>query len=83
MTWEINKDLFDPYTLVHAGAGWLAGRLGISFSTMILLGVAWEIIEPWLKENYPEKFPNPSRDSTPNKITDLAAWTIGWSLGRE
>ena len=83
MTWEINKDLFDPFTLVHAAGGFFMARLGASFTTTFLIGVAWEIVEPWLKDQYPDQFPNPSRDSTPNKITDIAAWMIGWSLGVE
>jgi len=81
--WNINQDLLDPYTLVHALAGWSFAKLGISFSWTVLSAVAWEIVEPWLKQKYPDQFPNPSRDAGFNKFTDIGAMLLGWSLGNE
>jgi hypothetical protein len=80
---EINKDLFDPYTLAHGAIGWGLAKVGVSFTWSFLIAVGWEIVEPVLKENYPDYFPNPSRDSSFNKFTDIGAWMIGYSLGRD
>ena len=76
----MNEDAIDRFTLAHAMGGYVMAELGLSWEQTLILSVAWELLEPILKEARPEMFPHPTADSTVNKIADVAATMIGWSL---
>ena len=77
----VNKDPVDRFTLAHVLAGYAARRVGLTQPQTLMLAIAWEIIEPKLKENNPQVFPNPSKDTTENKVVDVLATMLGWALG--
>lgn len=77
----INQAPYDRFTLIHALAGVVARQAGISLELTFIAAIGWEFIEPKLKESNPEYFPNPSVDSTSNKVVDVLATLIGWTLG--
>ena len=47
---------------------------------MLIVAIGWEIVEPMAKDWNPDIFPNPSKDSTKNKVFDVAAMVGGWAL---
>ena len=77
----INQSPWDRFTFIHALAGVVARQAGISLELTLIGAIGWEFIEPKLKESNPEYFPNPSEDSTSNKVVDVLATLIGWTLG--
>lgn len=79
---QINAELVDRFTLVHAGVGVLLGYVGLSGGVAAAVAVGWELLERPLKDSYPQLFPNPSQDSLPNMIGDSVAMMLGWMAGR-
>ena len=75
-----NQALFDVFTLAHVAAGYILKKSGWSAESTLLAAVAWEVVEPTLKENNPDAFPHPEIDSTENKVVDVLATMIGWAI---
>jgi len=75
-----NKAPFDQFTVGHVVVGYLMGRGGLPWQVTLALSVGWELLEPTLKESYPEVFPNPSLDSESNRVVDVLAVMAGWYL---
>ena len=78
-----NQAPLDRYTLVHAGVGYGVGRLGINWRLAVYLAVMFELVEDELKKARPEFFPEPTPDSTINKITDIGAFMAGYAVGHK
>ena len=76
----VNETPFDRFTLAHVIVGYLLKRSGWSAESTLLAAVAWEVVEPALKESMPDAFPHPEKDGTENKVVDVVATMIGWSL---
>ena len=77
----MNEEPVDRFTLAHVLVGYAAHRVGLTQSQTLMLAIAWEILEPKLKEDHPEVFPHPTKDSTENKVIDVLATMLGWALG--
>jgi len=71
---------FDRFTLAHVLVGYLFKTQGVSLGATILISIGWEVIEPTLKEAMPDVFPHAERDSNANKIVDVLAVVVGWTL---
>jgi hypothetical protein len=78
----INKRAFDRFTLAHLAGGWLAAELGASPGQALVIGVGWEILETPLKSAAPAVFPHASPDTAANALVDVAAFFVGYLLGR-
>lgn len=76
----MNEDVVDRFTLAHVVAGYALAEWGLSWEQTLLASIAWELLEPVLKESRPELFPHPTPDSLANKVADVVATMIGWSL---
>lgn len=75
----VNKSPIDQFTVIHAGAGVLAHRLGFSFWQTLGAGIVWDYaMEPELKKTYPEAFPYPSPDAPAHKLIDAVTPAIAW-----
>ncbi len=75
-----NTELFDRYSLLHLASGFIAKKVGFSFSITLLGSILFEIIETKVKISHPDIFPNPSPDSTINQVGDTFAVMAGWYL---
>ena len=73
-----NQVDIDKFTLLHIITGHLMREAGFSWQITLALSVMWEAVEPTLKENYPDLFPNPTPDSERNKTVDVLAVMLGW-----
>jgi hypothetical protein len=80
---ESNYEMFDRYTLMHAGIGAALGAAGVSPGLAFWSTVGWEIVEPQLKRTNPRLFPKSSIDSAANKVGDFAAFMGAYFLMRE
>ena len=69
----------DRFTLIHLGIGFCYQRLGLSMGVMLLLAIAWEIIENPLKAHLPHLFPHATADTLQNVSGDVCAVIAGWS----
>jgi hypothetical protein len=80
MVRTINEAPFDRFTLAHVVVGYLLKRGGWSAESTLIAAIAWEVVEPMLKENSPDAFPHPEKDSAENKVVDVVATMIGWAI---
>lgn len=78
----MNTEAIDRFTLAHLVVGYGLGRVGVSFPISAAIALGWELLERPLKERTPHLFPNPSQDSAPNALTDVAAVLIGHIIAR-
>lgn len=79
---EVNHDLVDRFTFVHATIGALYGVFGLGPTSALLLALAWEAIENPLKARVPAIFPHATRDTFRNAAGDVVAVMCGWGLVR-
>ena len=77
----INDSMFDRFSLLHLVFGFAAKKSRLSLPLTFGIGLAWEFVEPILKEKHDEYIPNPSMDSQQNKLGDMIAVVVGWFLG--
>ena len=75
-----NESMFDVFTLAHVVAGHVLKKSGWNAESTLIAAVAWEVVEPMLKESNPDAFPHPEKDSAENKVVDVVATMIGWAL---
>lgn len=80
---EINGDMFDRFSLLHAGFGYICGKAGVGLTGVSLLAIAWEFAERDLKKRHPSIFPHPSQDSPANAVGDVIIAIAAWSLARK
>jgi hypothetical protein len=78
---EVNKGMFDRYSLVHLATGVWLGSLGMGLIPLLTLHTAFEVVENQvLKRILPQTFPAPSPDSIWNSIGDTIACSAGWAV---
>lgn len=79
----INKLMFDPFTIVHASAGLIAGRVGVPWWGALAMSVTWELVEPSLKRStyWRGYFPEPTHDTWQNHVGDTIGVMGGWYVG--
>jgi hypothetical protein len=75
---EINYALLDRFTLIHFGIGVGYGFLGLSFFLVVLMAIAWELVENPLKAYVPFLFPHATSDSLRNSVGDTLAVISGF-----
>ena len=78
----INQNPVDRFTLLHAGSGFVAGRLGLPPALAIGGALLFELLEDGWKTQYPRAFPNPSHDSKENALVDVLAFVAAFYAGR-
>lgn len=78
-----DKDAIDIYTLVHMMYGYGAKKLGMSDTEIVLLAVAYELLEPsiikYMRENL--KLNVWGYESKKNIAVDIAIAFVGAKLG--
>lgn len=79
-TAEINRAVFDRFSLLHALSGVALALLGVSPVVTASILIGWEVVENTLKDNFPQAFPHPSHDSLGNALGDIAAGGAGYAL---
>ena len=81
---RIQTELFDGWTLVHAGAGYLARKAGIPQPTAMALAIIYEFLEqPVLASEEGRTFFDASGpEGIGNQIVDVAAFWVGYQSGR-
>ncbi len=76
---EVNYDLVDRFTFVHASIGVAYGLAGIGPVWTCVLAVAWELVENPMKAYLPRIFPHATSDTLRNAIGDMLAVLSGWA----
>lgn len=79
---EVNHDFVDRFTLVHAVIGLAYALAGFGFVSVLVLTVAWELVENPLKACLPRLFPNATADTLRNAVGDVLASLAAWGLVR-
>lgn len=79
---EVNHGLVDRSTLVHAAIGAGYGLLGLGSTSVLLLALAWELVENPLKASLPGLFPHATADTLRNALGDLCATLLLFGLVR-
>lgn len=79
----INGNMFDRFTVAHAGVGVAYGLVGMPFWLAAVLAVGWEFAERPLKNEFPEFFPHSSQDTIANATVDSIAVIGGWWLASQ
>ena len=75
-----NMELFDRFSICHAGAGVVAGSVGIGLIPLLAYHTVFELLENYvLKQQYSKVFPFSSTDSKINMLGDTIAVVVGWS----
>ena len=78
-----NQNIFDPYSIAHAGSGVVARSLKLSLLQTIVLHTIFEIVENNYLKFHPtvkKIFPDPSKDTLLNSIGDTVSIAAGWYL---
>jgi len=78
-----NQNMFDPYSIAHAGSGVVARSLKLSLLETIVLHTIFEIVENNYLKFHPtvkKIFPDPSKDTLINSIGDTISISVGWYL---
>jgi hypothetical protein len=78
----VNHDFVDRFTPIHAGIGATYGLLHLPPAAVLLLALAWELLENPLKAFMPALFPHATRDTLRNMVGDVLAVFCGWALVR-
>lgn len=73
-----NYSHLDKYTLRHLLLGFLLEKAGATPIAAGLIAVGFELVEDRLKHKFPAIFPDASRDSKRNALTDVAAAVAGY-----
>ena len=60
------------------GAGY--GLLGLALWVAIVLAIAWEVVENFLKAYVPIIFPHATQDTLRNAAGDVVAVLAGWTV---
>lgn len=79
-----NRAVFDPWTIVHFGAGLAAGLVDMPLRLVLPVAIVYEIAEYNL-ESYDvgqELFETSGPEVIPNAIVDVAVFAAGHELGR-
>ncbi len=79
---EINYPFIDRFTFVHFMIGVGYGSLGLGFGLVVLLALAWELLENPLKAYFPFIFPHGTADTLQNSVGDSLAVILGWLTSR-
>jgi len=75
-----NVNLFDRFSIAHAGVGVAAGSAGMGLVPLLVYHSIFEVLENYvLKEKFPFIFPDSSVDSKLNILGDTIAVVLGWS----
>ena len=75
-----NHNLFDRFSICHAGAGVVAGSVGMGLITLVAYHTVVEILENYvLKKQFAYIFPFSSTDTKLNMLGDTLAVVAGWS----
>ena len=75
-----NVNLFDRFSICHAGAGVIAGSVGMGLFPLLAYHTIFEILENYvLKKQFAQVFPDSSTDSALNMLGDTIAVVLGWS----
>jgi len=75
-----NVNLFDRFSICHAGFGVVAGSVGMGLMPLLVYHTIFEILENYyLKEQFCNIFPASSTDTKLNMVGDTIAVVIGWS----
>lgn len=80
---EINYDVLDRFTLVHAGSGAIMGLFRLPWWVALLGAVSWDMAERVLKYGFPQLFPNYTQDTPQHIAVDAAAWMVGWAVTKQ
>ena len=78
-----NQNMFDPYSIAHAGSGVVARSLQLSLLQTIVLHTIFEIVENNYLKFHPtikKIFPDPSKDTLLNSVGDTVSIAAGWYL---
>lgn len=79
---EVNGDMFDRFSLLHAFSGFAMAALGMSLPATFAAALAWEAAEEPLKEHFPQHFPNATQDRPANVVGDVLSVGAGWFLAK-
>lgn len=74
----IEKPPLNEWTVIHLGAGFLLGYLGVSLRLAIILIVGFELIEQSIGIGLHLAWPP---EGTLDSIIDIAIGLIGWFIG--
>ena len=76
-----NVNLFDRFSVPHAGIGVVLGSMGMGVVPLVAYHTVWEIVENYyLKKKFSNLFPDSSTDTVVNMLGDTLAVVAGWSL---
>ncbi len=76
-----NVYLFDRFSIPHAGAGVIAGSMGMGLFPLVAYHTVFELLENYyLKKRFAHVFPDSSTDTMMNMIGDTICVVAGWSL---
>ena len=78
----MNERFVDRWTAGHFALGMFLAYVKFPFEGTVVVAVGWELIEPILKERFPAIFPHPQVDSNANKVGDVLAVLLGYTLVR-
>ncbi len=79
---EVNHGSVDRFTLVHAAVGAVYALLGLGPISMLVLAVAWELVENPLKAGLPRLFPHATADTLRNAVGDVLATILAYVVVR-
>lgn len=81
MTSTSNKNLFDPYSILHVGAGVAARGIGLSLGTTLVIHTIFEFFENmYLKQRLTKLFPDSTTDTPLNILGDTLSAAAGWYI---
>jgi len=78
---ETDYHTLDRYTIAHGVAGLALGLARASLPTMLIAAIGWEIFERFRPDGF-GLFQQNTYDTPENAVTDVAAVTLGWAVGR-
>lgn len=75
---EGTPNFFDRWSLVHFASGFVGKKIGLSFASVLVASIVWELYE---YNGGFERFSNPVQDSKTNILSDTIMVLLGWYLG--
>ena len=76
----MNQSFVDAMSLVHIGVGIGFGLFRFRLWQTLVVAIAWEVAEHYLKIRWPQMFMFPSQDSLANSTGDVLCAGLGWGL---
>jgi len=81
---QMNQGFVDAWTLNHVATGYVAAKLGLSWSTYLALALGYEAFEHWMESPGGHPWFGTKRPESALNVTgDIVFGVLGYEVGKK